>query len=51
MIWLILFIVFNCVNCIMMSSLGYSTNTWQYWVGIVCVCGSYIAGRFYEGSR
>lgn len=51
MIWLVLFVIFNCVNGVMMSSLGYSVDTWQYWVSTVCVCGSYIVGRFYDINR
>lgn len=45
MLWLMLFIVFNIINSAMISSLGCSVDSVEYWVGIICVCGAYVAGK------
>jgi hypothetical protein len=49
--WLVAFILFNVINGAMLSVHGFGVSTPEYWIGTVCVCGSYIAGRAYERSR
>lgn len=43
-ICMIVFLLLNCVNGLVYASLGHGVSTWQYWVGTLCVCGSYLAG-------
>lgn len=44
--YLFIFVVLNVVNGLLWTSVGYGVNTWQYWISLLCVCGSYLAGVF-----
>ena len=44
----IIFVIL-CVTIVnIMISIGYSVTTWQYWIALLSVCGSYICGRLHD---
>lgn len=44
MIWFLIFMIINMINSILFISVGCDCHTWQWWLGTICVCGSYILG-------
>lgn len=43
-----IFVLFNVINSIILTSIGYGVDTWQYWVSSICVCGTWVAARCKE---
>lgn len=39
----IVFMILNFINSCMITA-AYEVFAWQYWVGLLCTCGCYLAG-------
>jgi len=44
MIWFLLYLVACTVQCILLRTMGYGTDTWQNWVFLGCLIVAYICG-------
>lgn len=43
-LWFVVFFILNLVNSYVIIGSTYDAGSWQYWLGVLCTCGSYFAG-------
>ena len=44
----VIYLVLCIIISVVLSSIGYGIDTWQWWVCCGCIWLSYSLGRFYE---
>lgn len=47
----VIYLVLCVIISVVLSSIGYGTDTWQWWVCCGCVWVAYQLGRLYEDCK